>query len=151
AERQFAADASHQLRTPLTALSMRLAEISLASDDPDVQEEARISLEQVERLVGVVSDLLPFSRRAQGGTTRARNLLDVVHPPQEEGVPTFEEAGRRLGVDVPAEYQVLGTPGAVAQVLGTLIENSPKHGGGTTTVRARPSGTSGAIVTEVSD
>ncbi|WP_426309319.1 ATP-binding protein [Cellulosimicrobium sp. E-16] len=151
AERQFAADASHQLRTPLTALSMRLEEISMASDDPAVQEEARISLEQVERLVGVVDDLLASSRRAQGGTTEAVNLLDVVHQQEEEWVPTFAKAGRELVVDVPAEYQVLATPGALAQVLATLIENSLKHGGGTTTVRARPSGTSGAIVTEVSD
>ncbi|MGO1279459.1 MAG: sensor histidine kinase, partial [Cellulosimicrobium funkei] len=151
AERQFAADASHQLRTPLTALSMRLEEISLASDDPAVQEEARISLEQVERLVGVVDDLLASSRRAQGGTTEAVSLLDVVHQQEEEWVPTFAKAGRRLVVDVPPEYQVLATPGALAQVLATLIENSLKHGGGTTTVRARPSGTSGAIVTEVSD
>jgi signal transduction histidine kinase len=151
AERQFAADASHQLRTPLTALSMRLEEISLASDDPAVQEEARISLEQVERLVGVVDDLLQSSRQAQGGTTEAVNLLEVVHQQEEEWVPTFQKAGRRLVVDVPPDYQVLATPGALAQVLATLIENSLKHGGGTTTVRARPSGTSGAVVTEVSD
>jgi signal transduction histidine kinase len=151
AERQFAADASHQLRTPLTALSMRLEEISLASDDPAVQEEARISLEQVERLVGVVDDLLSASRRSQGGTTEAVDLLDVVRQQEEEWLPTFQKAGRRLVVDIPAHTQVLATPGALAQVLATLLENSLKHGGGTTTVRARPSGTSGAVVTEVSD
>lgn len=151
AERQFAADASHQLRTPLTALSMRLEEISLASEDPTVQEEARISLEQVERLVGVVDDLLAASRRSQGGTTEAVDLLDVVRQQEEEWLPTFEKAGRRLVVDIPPRCQVLATPGALAQVLATLIENSLKHGGGTTTVRARPSGSSGAVVTEVTD
>ncbi|MFC8943127.1 sensor histidine kinase, partial [Streptomyces griseoincarnatus] len=70
-ERQFTSDASHQLRTPLTALTMRLEEITLTSSEPEVQEEARISLEQVERLVGVVDDLLARSRRAQGGTTES--------------------------------------------------------------------------------
>jgi signal transduction histidine kinase len=149
-ERQFAADASHQLRTPLTALSMRLEEISLASDDPAVQEEARISLEQVERLVTVVDDLLTRSRRAQGGTTEAVRLRDVVRQQEEEWGPTFEKEGRRLVIDVPGDTYVLATPGALAQVLATLVENSLTHGGGTTTVRSRP-GRAGAIVVEVGD
>lgn len=151
AERQFASDASHQLRTPLTALTMRLEEIMIATDDPDVSEEARISLEQVERLVRVVDDLLASSRRAQGGTTEALMLLDVVHQQEEEWQPTFDASGRHLVVDVDPSTQVLATPGALAQVLATLIENSLKHGAGTTTVRARTGGPSGAVVVEVAD
>ncbi len=150
AERQFASDASHQLRTPLTALSMRLEEIMLASHDTAVQEEARISLEQVERLVRVVDDLLTQSRRAQGGTTEAVRLLEVVRQQEEEWGPTFEAEGRRLVIDVAPATQVLATPGALAQVLATLIENSLRHGAGTTTVRSRP-GASRAVVLEVED
>jgi signal transduction histidine kinase len=151
AERQFAADASHQLRTPLTALSMRLEEIMLATTDDEVREEARISLEQVERLVRVVDDLLASSRRIQGGTTEAVRLLDVVHQQEEEWGPTYDAVGRRLVVDVDPATQVLATPGALAQVLATLVENSLKHGAGTTTVRSRPGSTSGAVVIEVAD
>ena len=151
AERQFAADASHQLRTPLTALTMRLEEISLVASEEPVREEARVSLEQVERLVRVVDDLLAASRRAQGGTTEAVQLAEVVHQQEEEWAPTFERAGRRLVLDVDASTQVLATPGALAQVLATLIENSLKHGAGTTTVRSRAGGPSGGVVVEVSD
>jgi len=151
AERQFASDASHQLRTPLTALSMRLEEIAAATQEPEVREEAQISLEQVARLVAVVDDLLSRSRSAQGGTTEAVHLLDVVHQQKQEWTPTFERAGRSLVMDVPRDVAVLVTPGALAQVLATLIENSLKHGGGTTTVRSRPSGPSRAVVIEVSD
>ncbi|WP_372595059.1 ATP-binding protein [Actinotalea sp.] len=151
AERQFAADASHQLRTPLTALTMRLEEITLASDQEEVREEARISLEQVERLVAVVDDLLTRSRRASGGTTEPIRLLEVVHQQEEEWRPSYAKAGRKLVVEVGKDVSVLATPGALAQVLATLIENSLRHGGGTTTVRSRPSGSSGAIVIEVMD
>jgi signal transduction histidine kinase len=151
AERQFAADASHQLRTPLTALSMRLEEISLATDKESVREEARISLEQVERLVAVVDDLLSRSRRAQGGTTEAILLMDVIHQQEEEWEPAFDAAGRRLAIEVDPAAQVLATPGALAQVVATLIENSLKHGGGTTTVRSRSGGPSNAVVVEVAD
>ncbi|MFC7878564.1 ATP-binding protein [Isoptericola sp. NPDC057391] len=151
AERQFTQDASHQLRTPLTALTMRLEEITLASDDPEVVEEARISLEQVERLVTVVDDLLAASRRSQGGTTEAVVLADVVLQQEEEWAPTFERAGRRLVIEVPDGMQVLATPGALAQIIATLLENSLKYGDGTTTVRSRPSGTTGAVAIEVAD
>lgn len=151
AERQFAADASHQLRTPLTALSMRLEEIAAATDKDEVADEARISLEQVERLVDVVDDLLTRSRRASGGTTEAVHLLDVVRQQEEEWAPSFDQAGRALVVAVPDDVAVLATPGALAQVLATLIENSLVHGGGTTTVRSRPSNTQGAVVIEVAD
>jgi len=151
AERQFAADASHQLRTPLTALSMRLEEIMLATDSDEIREEGRISLEQVERLVRVVDDLLMASRRSQGGTTEAVDLMEVVHQQEEEWAPTFEVAGRRLAIAVDPTTHVLATPGALAQVLATLIENSLKHGAGTTTVRSRPGGPSGMVVVEVAD
>lgn len=151
AERQFASDASHQLRTPLAALSMRLEEIMAASDSDEVREEARISLEQIERLVTVVDDLLTRSRRAQGGTTEAVHLATVFGQQREEWGQTFARAGRRLVVEPADGVAVLATPGALSQVLATLIENSLKHGGGTTTVRSRPSGPSGAVVIEVTD
>ena len=151
AERQFASDASHQLRTPLTALSMRLEEIGLAAgDNEEVREEARISLEQVERLVRVVDDLLHRSR-SSGGTTEAVHLLEVVQQQEEEWGPTFVQNGRRLVLDVSTDVNVLATPGALAQVLATLIENSLKHGAGTTTVRAKRSGPNGAMVIQVGD
>lgn len=150
AERQFAADASHQLRTPLTALSMRLEEISSTTSQDEVREEAEKSLEQVERLVGVVDDLLGRSRRALGSGTELVNLEDVFDQQREEWVPTFERARRRLVIE-PTDALVFATPGGLAQVLATLIENSLKHGAGTTTVSARESNGSQAIVIEVRD
>ena len=151
AERQFASDASHQLRTPLTALSMRLEEIMMTTEQDDVREEARISLEQVERLVGVVDDLLASSRRAAGGTTEAVPLAEVLHQQEEEWSVPFADADRHLVVRGDPDVEVLATPGALAQVLATLIENSLKHGGGTTTVRTRPGTSARSVVVEVAD
>ena len=151
AARQFTSDASHQLRTPLTALSMRLEEIMLASGEPDVREEARVSLEQVERLVSVVDDLLAASKRTQGGTTEPVTLLDVASQQQEEWRPTYARAGRKIAVDVSASHRVLATPGALKQVISTLLENSLKYGAGTTTISSRPSGTTGAVAIEIGD
>lgn len=153
AEREFAANASHQLRTPLTALSMRLEEIEMTSEDPHVAEEARISLEQVERLVGVVDDLLSAARRTDGGTTEPLELSEIFEQQEREWGPTFKRAGRPLRFSNPEEVAVLATPGALTQALSTLLENSLKYGDGTTSVEARysKSGPDGGVVIEVAD
>jgi signal transduction histidine kinase len=152
AERQFAADASHQLRTPLTALSMRLEEILAVSDQEEVREEARVSLEQLERLTGVVDDLLKTSRSSSGGTTEAVHLDEVFAQQEDEWVASFQRAGRELVLDDAAGMAVLASPGSLAQVLATLIENSLKYGAGTTTVRTRAaSGTGKGVFIDVSD
>lgn len=149
-ERQFASDASHQLRTPLTALTMRLEEIALATDQDEVREEAEKSLEQVERLVGVVDDLLGRSRRALGSGTELVVLEDVFEQQRQEWAQAFANRSRALHIH-PSPVTVFASPGGLAQVLATLIENSLHHGGGDTRVTARESGANHAIVIEVRD
>ena len=77
-ERHFATDASHQLRTPLTALSMRLEEITLTDDPETVKEEASIALNQVERLTDVVQRLLTNSRDPRIGSAVAGIASNVL-------------------------------------------------------------------------
>ena len=89
AERQAAADASHQLRTPLTALSMRLEEIELISTEDEVRAEARTCLEQVERMTNVVTELLDVSKR-QTSQTEAIHILEVFNTAREEWEDQFE-------------------------------------------------------------
>ncbi|MDO5726892.1 MAG: ATP-binding protein [Bowdeniella nasicola] len=146
AERQFAADASHQLRTPLTALSMRLEEIELVSTETEVQEEARVCLEQVERLTGVVEELLQTSRSSAGGTAEALPLAEIFSQQREEWEPAFTKANRRLEFIEHTDRLVLGTRGSVTQVLATLLENSLKYGAGTTTVTARRASGKGVFI-----
>ena len=149
-ERQFAADASHQLRTPLTALSMRIEEIATTSSEEEVRVEAAVALEQVERLVGVVDALLGRTRRSLGAGTTLVRLGDVVEQQRDEWAPAFAKAGRRR-VIVPRATAVFATPGALSQVLATLLENSLIHGGGTTTLTVRPSEPGQTVVIEVRD
>ncbi|BFV58958.1 two-component system sensor histidine kinase DraK [Kitasatospora sp. CMC57] len=150
AERRLSADASHQLRTPLTALSMRLEEINTQASEPDtVKEESTIALQQVERLTDVVQRLLTNQRDPRSPTAVVFELDEVITQQLAEWSPAVRGTGRTLRVEGLRGVRVLGTPGMVAQVLATLIENSLMHGAGTVTVRARPSGRS--VVVEVQD
>lgn len=152
-EREFAANASHQLRTPLTALSMRLEEIQLMTSDPHIAEEASVSLDQIERLVGVVDDLLTSSRKTDGGTTEAVGLRDVFSQQDAEWARSFQRRARTLELTDPGSTEVLATPGALSQVIATLLENSLKYGAGRTMVRVRDPklGSDAGVVIEVTD
>jgi signal transduction histidine kinase len=148
-ERDFASDASHQLRTPLTALLMRLEEISVTDDLSVVQEEAGIAIAQVERLTTVVDDLLSRSRRGHDAPPPSVSLDSVIASLQREWQPAFEQAHRSVRVHGQRGLSVRATPVALSQVLSTLLENSLAHGRGTVDVEARRSGPS--VVVEVSD
>jgi signal transduction histidine kinase len=149
AERRLAADASHQLRTPLTALSMRLEEVAVADDLETVREEATIALTQVERLTDVVERLLTNARDPRTGSAVAFDLDEVVKQQIEEWRPAYRSAGRAIVHSGKQGMRAVGTPGAVAQVLAALIENSLMHGGGTVALRTRVIGNQSVI--EVTD
>ncbi|MEO8851520.1 MAG: HAMP domain-containing sensor histidine kinase [Allobranchiibius sp.] len=148
AEREFASDASHQLRTPLTALLMRLEEISEADELGSAREEAQIGIAQVERLTQVIDELMSRSR----GTVDAPSdisLDSVIAALQLEWQPAFETARRSVHVSGERGLRVSATRVGLAQILATLLENSLIHGEGTVQVRARRSGPS--VVVEMSD
>ncbi|MFH8517693.1 ATP-binding protein [Streptomyces gelaticus] len=149
AERRLAADASHQLRTPLTALSMRIEEISVTDDPDTVKEEASIALTQVERLTDVVERLLTNARDPRTGSAVVFDLDEVVKQQVEEWRPAYRSAGRAIVHSGKQGLRAIGTPGAVAQVLAALIENSLMHGGGTVALRTRVTGNQAVI--EVTD
>jgi signal transduction histidine kinase len=148
-ERDFASDASHQLRTPLTALLMRLEEIAVTDNLSVVQEEASIAITQVERLTTVVDELLSRTRRGHDVAPPIVSLDSVIASLQREWQPAFEQARRSVRVHGQRGLSVRATPVALSQVLSTLLENSLAHGRGTVDVEARRSGPS--VVVEISD
>ncbi|WP_073949601.1 ATP-binding protein [Streptomyces kebangsaanensis] len=149
AERRLAADASHQLRTPLTALSMRLEEITLTDDPDTVKEEANVALTQVERLTDVVDRLLTNARDPRTGSAVSFDLDEVIQQQIAEWRPAYRSAGRAIVSSGKRHLHAVGTPGAVAQVLAALIENSLMHGGGTVALRTRVTGNQAVV--EVTD
>jgi signal transduction histidine kinase len=150
ADRELASDASHQLRTPLTALSMRLEEMIAAADDPEVvREEGSAALAQAERLADVVTQLLGPARRATASAAALTGIDEIVQQQVIEWEPAFRRAGRKLVVIGERGLQAHVTPGGLAQVLATLVDNALMHGGGTVTLQT--SQNSRSVVIEVRD
>jgi len=150
ADRELAVDASHQLRTPLTALSMRLEEMMAAADDPDVvREEGSAALAQAERLADVVTQLLSPARRATAASAALTGIDEIIQQQVIEWEPAFRRARRKLVVIGVHGLQAHVTPGGLAQVLATLLDNALMHGGGTVTIQTSQSARS--VVIEVRD
>jgi signal transduction histidine kinase len=150
ADRELAVDASHQLRTPLTALSMRLEELLAQADDPDmVREEATAALTQAERLASVVDQLLSPARRVGAGSANLISVDGIVLEQMTEWEPAFRRAGRKMVLVGESRLHAYVTPGGLAQVIATLLDNALMHGKGTVTIRRAQSERS--VVIEVED
>jgi signal transduction histidine kinase len=150
AEREFAVDASHQLRTPLTALSMRLEEMIAAANYPDVvREEGAAALAQTERLAEVVGQLLGRASRSVSGAPSLASVDDIVAQQVVEWEPAFRRVSRKLEVTGEKGLYAYATPGSASQVIATLLDNALVHGAGAVTIRT--SQTPRSVVIEVRD
>jgi len=150
AEQDFAVDASHQLRTPLTALSMRLEEMVAAADDPDVvREEGTAALAQTDRLAQVVGQLLGRARRSSSGAPTLSSIDDIIGQQVIEWEPAFRAVNRKLEVAGDHGLRAYVSAGGVSQVVATLLDNALVHGGGTVSIRT--SHTPRSVVIEVKD
>jgi signal transduction histidine kinase len=116
ANREFAANASHQLRTPLTALRLTLEEVA---DGPDPRGEAENALREADRLEAIVSSLLALGRDAAPGTAAvdaAELARSVVRDrPQPPGSPEVVVDGEGFARADAVRLQ---------QVLGNLLDNA---------------------------
>jgi signal transduction histidine kinase len=136
-EREFAANASHQLRTPVTALRLELEDLSLwPQTPPDVRAELQHALGELDRLSGAVTELLALARGRFTASAVDTDLAELVRAAARRWEHATAD-GREIVA--PATGPVPGqvTPGPVGQILDVLIDNALKYGAGTVTVSAR--------------
>jgi len=124
AQRAFVADASHQLRTPLTALRLRLENLEDAVP-PALQEDADAAAREAWRLERIVDGLLALARAEASPT--GRQIEDVGVAIEERRIawaPLAEERSLSLKADADGVGGVLELPGALEQILDNLLANA---------------------------
>jgi signal transduction histidine kinase len=129
-ERAFSANVSHQLRSPLTALQLRLDAVREAPDLEAARAEADAAQAQAERLERTVAELLSMARDERRA---ARGPLDAGVLAAEHAAawrPVFARAGGHLECVTEAGLRVRATAGAIGQAVDVLLENALQHGGG---------------------
>jgi len=131
-QRSFAGDASHQLRTPLTALRLQL-ERAAATIDTD-PETARADIEaagvETERLQRLVEGLLMLARAGQGDVpTEIIDVADIVTERAAIWAPLAEERGIALSANAGEKVFARAVPGALEQIVDNYIDNALNAGG----------------------
>jgi signal transduction histidine kinase len=134
AQREFVADASHQLRTPLSGLRLRLEEARAVTSEPEAHEEIDAGLAELDRLSAIVSELLLLSQAGEA---------DAPSEPVDLAAAARRAVSRFDGRVTLAETSDGGppawcSPADLDRVLDALIENGLNYGGGQVVVRARP-------------
>ncbi|MEU3490770.1 sensor histidine kinase [Streptomyces massasporeus] len=145
AQRIFVADASHQLRTPLTALRLSLDNIADGTDDEFVREDVEQATAEVVRMSRLVSGLLVLAR-AEAKVTAAEPLplMDIVRERLAVWRPAADERGVTIALrgSIDGRPSVLAGPGHLDQMLDNVLSNALEVSpdGGTITVRVEPRG-----------
>jgi heavy metal sensor kinase len=141
-ERDFVADAGHELRTPLALLRTELELALRHGRSPDELREAlRWSTQEVDRLTQLAEDLLLIARSDRGKLPLSLETLDagaLLSSVASRFQWRAEENDRSLAHESPPGVRIRGDRLRLEQALGNLVDNALRHGGGRVNLRAAP-------------
>ena len=125
-QRAFAGTASHQLRTPLTALRLRLEQLAIEVDgDTEMEDTVESALAETDRLRRMIEGLLALTRAEDAAVGPVVvDLSAIVHERAEHWRPLADESDVRLDVAAPTGVFVSVLPGAAEQMIDNLVDNA---------------------------
>jgi two-component system OmpR family sensor kinase len=136
-ERRFLADASHELRTPVTSLAGNVEFVARHGVNPEVLGDLQLDTQRLQRLVG---DLLALERESAGPAPQQEVRLDAVVADAIAGRGTVR-------VEACDPVTVHGEPDALRRALDNLLDNAELHGphGGEVVVSLTRAGNTAAL------
>lgn len=142
ASRRFAADAGHELRTPLAAVAANLDTLQRHPDlDADQRAEMLRGLTEDSARMAALLDALQALARGDAAEAVPREPLDVA----DIADAAVQAARRRhpeaeFALDAPQDIRIQGWPDGLRLAIDNLLENAVKHGGSRVELSVRPDG-----------
>lgn len=125
AQRAFVSDASHQLRSPLTALRLRLENLSAELGEGGHGAEVEAAIDETRRLADLVSDLLKLARADQPPPAERTDVAAVAADRIDTWSAVADGVGVTLRLDRPdGALWASAVPGSVEQILDNLLDNA---------------------------
>jgi signal transduction histidine kinase len=134
-QREFVADASHQLRTPLSGLRLRLEEARASTDDAAAHEEIDAGLGELDRLSAMVTELLVLSQA--GEVDAPPEPVDLEEAAERAAARWDGAAGGRVAATGTAA-EAFCPPADLDRALDALVENALHYGNGRVEICSRP-------------
>ena len=133
-QRDFVANASHQLRTPLTGLRLRLEAAALKSRDPEVEHELTAAEHETERLARLLSELLTLAGGGEQPTAQPLDVAELIDAACRRWQGPAERSGHELRVEPGPPLVVAASEQDLAAILDNLTENALNYSPPDTTV-----------------
>jgi two-component system, OmpR family, sensor kinase len=125
-QRQFVADASHELRTPVAIIRGNIEMLQRDGiDGPDVEDTVRMIDVESTRMTRLLDDLLSLARLE--GVKREFQALDVATILQEGAARARKLADRVIAIDCEPGLWVKGDPDLLDQALANMVRNAVAH------------------------